>query len=111
MSHEFWDISWLTMKNRFELHSTCLFRSIGITKKPPYLAQKLRYRRDVHNVNIGKKDTLDIPKHNLKLHERSFSYQVTVTLNKLPADVKTISSTAFHRETFKKLFHEQCCVN
>lgn len=56
VTHKLKDINWLTMNNRLKLATLCLYHQIVLSKQPVYLYNKIRFRTDVHNINIRKKN-------------------------------------------------------
>jgi len=86
---------WLSMTQRRVLHVACFYHRVLLTKTPPYLYNKIRYRTDVHNLNLRYKHTLTIPKHNLEIFKRSFSYCVASVCNALPFDFRPMSQSTF----------------
>lgn len=108
ISHKLGDVKWLNMRNRRLLHSATLFHNIISTGKPPYLYRRIRFRTDVHHVNIRYKGTLTPPLHRLEHFKRSFSYQITNVYNNLPTHVKLAPSIfLFKRRLFSFLFTKQ----
>ena len=81
ISHKLRNITWLNMYNRWQLHMTCLFLKILKLKSPRYLHNKLRFRTDVHNINIHRKNILTIPQHCKGIFKRSFSYNAAICIN------------------------------
>lgn len=81
ITHKLKTAKWLNMLNRRKLHSICFYHKILESKKPPYLYQKIRYRSDIHNINVRRRGTLDIPKHNLEIYKRCFSYSIVQCMN------------------------------
>lgn len=68
--HKLNSIPWLNIKSRPYIHCACQFHKILLCRSPPYLYNKIRYRPDVHNINIRKdiyKDELTVPRHNSTL--------------------------------------------
>lgn len=88
---------WLLMNERRHLHLLCLFHKILINKSPPYLYEKIRFRTDIHNINIRFKGKLTIPSHNTTLYERSFSYLIAKYLNDFSENINRMSSATFKR--------------
>lgn len=86
ISHKLNEIGWLNMQQRRRLHSACQFFSIISQKTPPYLYNKIRFRCDVHNINVRFRGKLTIPTHSTEAFKRSFSYNVSRCLNELPID-------------------------
>lgn len=92
ISHYLRTNGWLNMSERRYLHTICFFREILKTKIPLYLYNKITFRSEVHDVIVRSRGRLSIPKHSLRLFERSFSYQIVNLLNKLPFDILEIGS-------------------
>lgn len=107
VSHKLKDLYWLNVKNRFHYMTACLFQSVIQTRCPPYLWRKIRYRTDVHNVNVRRKDLLTIPSHKLALFRRSFSYNIAHIFNELPDHLKNLSPKIFKRKYNQYLMEKQ----
>lgn len=93
------DTNWLNMYHRRLLHTACLVYRVISEKTPPYLYQKIRFRTDIHNVNLRNRGNVTIPKHRTELFKRSFSYQAPKIYNGLQPAFLGLSL-----RTFKKLF-------
>ena len=76
ISHKLTEASWLNMSQRFRIQELRLYHNIMVNKEPAYLYNKIRFRTDVHNVNIRRKDLLSVPLHKLSIFERSFTFRV-----------------------------------
>lgn len=98
ISHKLPEVNWLNMKDRRILHSMCLFHSIVKNKSPPYLYNKIRYRTDVHNINIRHKGKLSMPTHKSCIFERGFSYSITKMYNMVDDTLKSLSVTGFKQK-------------
>lgn len=107
VSHRLKDTNWLSIKNRYKLKSMCFYHSIVTKKAPQYLYNKLTFRTDVHNINIRKKDFLTVRQHNLTLYNRSFSYNICVVYNGVPAQIKALSRPTFRKHMFGRLLELQ----
>ena len=108
ITHTLYQTKWLNMCNRRKLHSATIFFNIIKTQQPSYLHCKIRFRTDVHNLNIRFKGTLTPPLHSTRLFQRSYSYQIAYNINNLSRDYKTINSKkAFKKELFRFLFLNQ----
>jgi len=82
VSNKLKELGWLNMVQRRTLHSVCLFYKIIKFKSPPYLLEKLKFRTDVHNLNLRRQFILTIPRHNKELYKKSFTYQISFLLSK-----------------------------
>lgn len=107
ISHKLQDIGWLSMYNRRELHMTCTFYKILKLKSPPYLHNKLKFRTDVHNINIRRKHILTIPQHRKEIFKRSFSYNMAICMNKINDVNFNLSHNAVKIKIKKHLFQNQ----
>lgn len=103
ISHTLEWAGWLNMSQRRFLHSACLFHKILLTTKPPYLYNKVRYRTDIHNINIRFKNVICIPRHRLETFKKSFSYHISKTMNVIPDEVKQLSPPIFKKRLRKLL--------
>lgn len=107
ISHKLTEIQWLNMARRRSLHFACFVHKIINDSSPPYLTRKIRYRTDVHSINIRRKDMVDIPAHFTQQFKRSFRYNCAKTVNGLPLDVHKFSRYTFKLAIKKFLFDEQ----
>jgi len=95
ISHTLNWAGWLSMSQRRFLHVACFFHRILLMKSPPYLYNKIRFRTDVHTLNLRHRSTITIPRHNLELFKRSFSYRIASVYNALPNHIKSLSYSTF----------------
>lgn len=94
--------NWLDMEDRRKLHSAVLFHSVIFNKSPPYLYNKIKFRSDVHTLNLRFRGLLSPPLHKTSLFTRSFSYNVYVFYNNyIPQDMKSLTPARF-RYCYKK---------
>lgn len=107
ISHKLFDAGWLTMQHRRILQSQCLFHQILLTKKPPYLYNKITFRTDVHNISTRFRGLISPPFHTTTLFERSFSFQIYVMHNSLPSTYKTYNQYQFKTNLRAELFRKQ----
>lgn len=107
ISHKLADLKWLNMNNRRRYHSLILYHKIITTGTPPYLLHKIRFRTDVHNINIRNRNLITPPRHRLSFYERSFSYSVYVAYNHVPNVFKELSLGAFRRAMYGHIYECQ----
>lgn len=98
VSYKLRELGWLNMFNRRALHSICLYYKIIKFKVPPYLYNKLKFRTDVHNLNIRRKNLLTIPSHNKEMFKKSFSYNVANLINKYEIMDFSLSVASFKKK-------------
>lgn len=72
---------WLNMSNRFSLRMCCFYYKILKFKSPPYLYNRIRFRTDVHHLNLRRRNILTIPRHKKQIFKRSFSYNIAHSIN------------------------------
>lgn len=89
------ELGWLNMADRRLLHAAVFFHGIVSTRCPPYLYNKIRYRSDIHNLNIRRKSLITIPVHRTSLFERSFKYNIAKIYNSVPVEVKVSNVNRF----------------
>lgn len=107
ISHKLSELKWLNMKNRFLLQSLTLFHSIISSKEPQYLFNKIKFRTDVHNINIRYPNCITAPIHRTALFERSFNFVVYKMYNKIPEQYKKLKLSSFKKLTRQWLYNEQ----
>lgn len=95
ISHKLTETKWLNMSLRRYLHSLCLFHKIIQTKIPVYLYNLIRFRTDVHNLNLRFKGLLTPPQHATEMFKRSFSYLIAKLYNAIQSDLKLMSISRF----------------
>lgn len=103
ISHTLKDIKWYNMSHRRFIHSACFFYSVLKLKSPSYLYNKIRYRTDVHNINIRFKGRLTIPAHRSQLYQRSFSYNIFQIANGFPCEVLMLPKLKFKKYVLNHL--------
>jgi len=89
---------WMCMADRRTCHCCVFYHKILIFKSPPYLYHKIKFRTDIHNINVRRKDFISIPKYRLEIFKRSFSYSIASNYNKLPPQLKNLSISLFRRK-------------
>ena len=108
VSHKLGEALWLNMGNRRLLHAACHFHRIIITGKPPYLKSRIRFRSDVHTLNIRFRGTLTPPIHRTELFKKSFSYYITKVYNAIGESLRACASvSAFGGKYRIQLFETQ----
>lgn len=90
VSYKLEELGWLNMQMRRLYHAASLYHAIITTKCPPYLYNKIKFRTDVHNLNLRFKGLLTPPIHHSTMFERSFSYCIAHLYNMLPPDIKIL---------------------
>jgi len=88
---------WLCMRERRLVHVAAFYHKILLEKSPPYLYNKIRFRTDVHNINIRHRHILTIPYHRLEIFKRSFTYRICSVYNNIPLGFKSLSVASFKR--------------
>lgn len=107
ISHKLPEAGWLNMVNRFKLSALVLYHRIVTTATPSYLHRKIRYRSDIHNLNIRTRGLISAPPHRLALFERSFTFCVYKLYNQF-IHLKSLSVNSFRKRVWDILFSEQC---
>lgn len=107
ISHKLKELSWLSMFHRRLLHSACLFYNIICSKCPVYLYRKLKFRTDVHTLNLRFKGLLTPPLHKSTLFRRSFSYNITKICNSIPSLLNSSHPKLFKRRYRAHLLAKQ----
>lgn len=92
------ELGWLNMSDRLYLWTATQYHKIIISKKPPYLLNKISFRTDIHNINIRRKGIITPPLHKSAKYERCFSYNLSKIYNSLANKIKTLPLIRFKRE-------------
>lgn len=95
ISHTLVWANWLNMSQRRRLHSACFFHRLVLSGTPPYLSTRIRYRCDVHNINVRHRFRLSIPRYRTQLFKRSFSYVICSVYNSIPLNILQRSELGF----------------
>lgn len=98
------ELNWLNMEQRRTLYMLSLFHKIITTKTPQYLYNKIRYRSDVHNVNIRYKGVISPPLHKTGFFERSFTFNIYRMYNSVPSEYQSYSLKKFKAAMTQNLF-------
>lgn len=106
ISHKLQSVPWLNMKLRRIIHKTCVYHKIIVNKVPAYLYNKIRFRTDVHNINLRNKNIITPPQHKYSFFERSFQFCIAKVYNSVPNSYKKLSVSQFKRH-LKKVYFEQ----
>jgi len=107
ISHKLKELKWLNMYNRRKLHAICFFYKVLKFKSPPYLLDRVVFRTDVHNVNVRRKNIINIPRHKKQLFKRSFSYCLASYLNQINVTDFSLSCLSFKNKIKAILFNQQ----
>ena len=107
VSYKLKEIGWLSMVNRRRLQCAIFYHKIVVTRKPPYLYNKITFRSDVHNLNTRFRGRLSPPPHRLALFRRSFTYQICHSYNDIPESLKTAAPSTFRNRMFALLLQSQ----
>lgn len=97
ISHKIKELKWLNMENKLKLYTLCCYHQILCKRTPIYLYNKIKFRTDVHNINIRNKHFITIPTHRTALYERSFTYNIAKTYNDIPDNVKNLKYRDFKK--------------
>lgn len=97
ISHKLVDTGWLSTYNRRLLHTASMFHKIIINKSPKYLYDKIKFRFNIHSINVRPINFITIPKHNSEKFKSSFSYQIANVINKLKPQCRSMSNLCFKR--------------
>lgn len=97
VSHKLKQLGWLNMWGRRELQTLCLFHKILLSKTPPYLYNRIKYRGDVHSITTRFRGLISPPMHKTSLYKRSFSYVVFSKYNRVPHQLKNKPAEPFRR--------------
>lgn len=97
------EVEWLNTEQRRILHSCVLFHKIITLQQPSYLYNKIKYRTDVHNINVRRKGHITIPQHSTALFQSSYSYNIARLYNKVPDDMKRLPLFSFKKKLKKML--------
>nr|CAI5868574.1 unnamed protein product [Callosobruchus analis] len=106
ISHFFKELNWLNMKERATLHAACLYYKIIKIQKPAYLYNKIRYRTDVHNLNLRFRNYITIPKYNTCQYRGSFTYDVARLFNRIPSSYKNLSFVNFRSKIKNNIYNK-----
>jgi hypothetical protein len=107
VSYRLAELGWLNMKNRRKYHACCFFHKVITSKTPPYLYLRIRFRTDVHNINIRFPHHITPPAHSTAFFERSFSYNVSRVYNDLSEPLKALSLPLFQIRLRRMLLYSQ----
>lgn len=88
ISHKLKEIKWLNMNNRLKLQTLCLYHQVICSKTPAYLYNKIRFRSDIHNINVRNRNYITPPSHRTSLYERSFTFNISKYYNSVPINIK-----------------------
>lgn len=75
-------VCWLDMKQRRKFHAVYLCHTILSQKTPPYLYLRLRFKTDIHSINIRRRDQLTVLQHRYTFLGKS--YRITYAMCTIP---------------------------
>lgn len=102
VSYKLRDAGWLNIENKFKLMSAVFFHRLILQQVPAYLTNRIRYRTDIHNINVRFRHHISIPVHRRAIFTRGFSYNICKVYNDVPLSLKQLSVSAF-RTAYRKL--------
>lgn len=111
VSHALRFANWLNMENRFHLQTSVLIHKILIEKKPSYLHRRIKFRCDVHNINLRHRHTISCPSHKLQLYKSSFTYLCFKIYNSIPEQFKILNMHIFKARYKGFLLNSQFCIS
>lgn len=100
------NIKWLNMEERRLLHMLVTYNNVIINKSPPYLYNKIRFRTDVHNINVRHKHFISPPLHSTAIYQRTFTFNICKWYNKLPEEIKEKSKYSFKNKIRQIIFEK-----
>lgn len=95
VSHKLKTAKWLNMEDRRKLHCASIFHNIITNKSPPYLYNKIKYRSDVHTLNLRFRGQISPPPHRTTIFRRCYSYNLYSIYNKIPSTFKSYNLKKF----------------
>lgn len=107
ISHTLSVTRWLNMTNRFYLLTATFYHKIIMQKLPTYLFNKIKFRTDVHHLNLRHRGLITPPLHRTTMYERSFSYNISKIYNSLCPDMKCLPPGKFKAALFQNLLNRQ----
>lgn len=105
------EIGWLNIRKRQILHLCTLYHRLLNCRRPAYLYNKIKFRTDVHNLNVRFKYKLHTPKHRTVAFQSSFSYMIANLYNEIPQDMHNLSVPKFKRTLRKMLLADKITFN
>lgn len=90
ISHTLVRAGWLNMHDRRKLHMGVFFFRVLKFSTPPYLHKKIRYRTDVHNLNLRHRNSITLPRYATTMYRRSFTYSLAAFWNALPCRLRRL---------------------
>lgn len=89
------NLGWLNIAQRRTLHMYCFYHRVIKSKTPQYLYQKIKFRTDIHHINLRHKHQMTIPQHSTALFQSSFSYNVVRLCNRIRFELFSLSAFQF----------------
>lgn len=107
VSHKIRELQWLDVSHLYDYHLSVFTHKILLTASPPYLYEKLIFRRNMHGSNLRNTFQLDIPKHRTSTFERSFIYNAVNVYNNLGSSLKSLPVNSFRKSVRQHFFSLQ----
>lgn len=107
ISHKLKDIGWLNMFNRRKMHTISMSYKIIKYKTPKYVYDKVNFRSNIHHRNLRNMHRITIPKHRKELFKRSFTYNLSLSLNPLNITNFDLSCCTFQKQIKQLLLSTQ----
>lgn len=97
VSHKIAELGWLNMSNRRLSHASCLLHRILLDRRPSYLCNKIRFRTDVHHLNLRHRGLIDMQLCYTEMGKRRFLYECVSFYNSLPQSIKQCTLLCFRK--------------
>lgn len=91
-------LRWLKLDNTYNYHMSVVIKRILATSSPPYLREKIVFRRDLHSINTRHVYQISLPRFYSALFSRSFTYNAAKIYNNLNDDLKNIPLNNFRKK-------------
>ena len=97
------ELGWMNIRQRIDYFITLLtFKALnGLT--PAYISDYLHVQQSSYNIRNANGVHLVVPRANLEVFKRSFSYNAPQLWNRLPLDIQQATSVDLFKSKYKKL--------
>lgn len=100
-------VGWLKLDNVYKYHMSVIVKRILSSSSPPYLREKISFRRDLHNVNVRHVDQISLPRFYSAIFSRSFTYNTAKIYNSLDDTLKNLPLNSFRKKVKQTLLASQ----
>ena len=104
ISERLTQLKWFKIRRSYEYHLSVFVHRLLQTSSPSYLRHKLKYRLNVHDLDLRYTHRLALPRFHTAKFKNSFSYNAPTIYNEISDDIKRMSLDSFRKKIKHMIF-------